>query len=70
VLLPGVLLLLLPLAASLTLLPLRARCLALTPLLRKLVLLEAALPKLGGLGWPVVHQVETVLLQADKDKVK
>jgi hypothetical protein len=64
VLLPGVLLLLLPRAASLALLTLRARRLALTPLLRKLVLLEAALPKLGGLRRPVVHQVEGVLLQA------
>jgi hypothetical protein len=64
VLLPGVLLLLLPRAAPLALLTLSTRRLALTPLLRKLVLLEAALPKLGGLGGPVVHQVEGVLLQA------
>lgn len=61
--LPWVLLLLLLLAARLTLLACLPSCLTLPPLLLEAVLLEPPLAKLGGLCWAVVHQVERVLLQ-------
>jgi hypothetical protein len=59
---PRILLLLLLLATTFTLLPLCTRCFTLTPLLRKFILLESPLTKLGAFGRPVVNQVELVLL--------